>query len=231
VSAPHHLARLSAEDVAAMLEARRAGEGRWSAKCPAHGDKGPSLSIREGDDARVLLHCFAGCSFTAIVQALGVEPRQLFPDTDATAKPRRPRIDPDRQGRELFDRLSNLLRLPPTKRLNDELQFIGDLLLLGTARYPEESKPCGFTRGGKLYIVEPDKIRSYVLRVILLAVVDLVAQGTPRRWFSPLAIARVVDAAAGERGYARRLRVYAWCRAAIRVSREVAARKKEASHA
>ncbi|TPE53224.1 DUF7146 domain-containing protein [Amaricoccus solimangrovi] len=41
-----------------------------SACCPAHEDKHPSLSIGIGADGRLLLHCFAGCSFEAIVAAL-----------------------------------------------------------------------------------------------------------------------------------------------------------------
>ncbi len=37
---------------------------RWSARCPAHPDKTPSLSIGTGDDGRVLLTCWAGCTVT-----------------------------------------------------------------------------------------------------------------------------------------------------------------------
>ena len=40
---------------------RKSGSG-WSARCPAHEDHSPSLSISEGDDGRVLLHCFTGCT-------------------------------------------------------------------------------------------------------------------------------------------------------------------------
>ena len=32
------------------------------ARCPAHPDRTPSLSVREGVDGRVLLHCWAGCA-------------------------------------------------------------------------------------------------------------------------------------------------------------------------
>ena len=35
-----------------------AGEGTWQAHCPAHDDRSPSLSIREAEDGRVLLHDF-----------------------------------------------------------------------------------------------------------------------------------------------------------------------------
>jgi hypothetical protein len=59
---------------------KRTGQGRWAARCPAHDDKGPSLSIRELDDGRVLLHCFAGCDVHEVLSAVGLEISDLFPD-------------------------------------------------------------------------------------------------------------------------------------------------------
>ena len=53
--------------------------GQWSARCPAHADRSPSLTIAEGDTRAVLLHCFAGCTVQAIVAALGLEMDDLFP--------------------------------------------------------------------------------------------------------------------------------------------------------
>jgi hypothetical protein len=50
------------------------------AKCPGHDDEKSSLSIKEGDDGRVLLHCHAGCSFEVILDALGLEAKDLFPE-------------------------------------------------------------------------------------------------------------------------------------------------------
>ena len=62
------------------LEAVRPnGSGRWSARCPAHHDRGPSLSVREGERG-VLLHCFAGCPLKDIVAAIGVRIRDLYYD-------------------------------------------------------------------------------------------------------------------------------------------------------
>jgi hypothetical protein len=55
------------------------GSGRWLACCPAHDDKGPSLSIRELEDERVLVHCFAGCDVQAVVAAVGMSLEDLFP--------------------------------------------------------------------------------------------------------------------------------------------------------
>ena len=51
---------------------------RWLAKCPGHQDKSPSLSIRELDDGRVLLHDFGGCDTQAVLEALGLTLADLF---------------------------------------------------------------------------------------------------------------------------------------------------------
>jgi DNA primase len=58
---------------------RRCGTGRWMAKCPAHEDRRPSLSIGETADGRVLIHCFGGCDSEAIVKAIGLTMSDLFP--------------------------------------------------------------------------------------------------------------------------------------------------------
>lgn len=50
---------------------------RWIARCPAHEDKGPSLSIREVDD-KTLVYCFAGCDALDVVHAVGLELTDLF---------------------------------------------------------------------------------------------------------------------------------------------------------
>ena len=57
------------DDVAAALGGRRSGKC-WRAKCPAHDDNDPSLSITQADDGRVLVYCFAGCDQAAVLSAL-----------------------------------------------------------------------------------------------------------------------------------------------------------------
>src|ERR1051325_7355501 len=52
----------------------------WVAHCPGHPDTHQSLSIREGDKQAVLLKCHAGCPNTAIVEAVGKKPKDLFND-------------------------------------------------------------------------------------------------------------------------------------------------------
>jgi putative DNA primase/helicase len=71
---------MSAAELIERLErVKRSGEG-WVARCPAHEDNRPSLSITEGEDGRVLLHCFAGCTVESIAAALGLELTELFAD-------------------------------------------------------------------------------------------------------------------------------------------------------
>ncbi len=60
--------------------------GGVMAQCPSHADTTPSLSIKEGDDGRVLLYCFAGCETETIVAALGLTMADLFaPKASGTA--------------------------------------------------------------------------------------------------------------------------------------------------
>lgn len=54
--------------------------GGWTAQCPAHDDRNPSLSIAAGADGRLLLHCHAGCGIRDILDALGLPPAAMFTD-------------------------------------------------------------------------------------------------------------------------------------------------------
>src|SRR5438445_11668047 len=82
----------------ALPDAKRMKDG-WSAKCPAHADTTPSLSISEGEDGTVLVNCFAGCSTEAVVAELGLGMRDLFRDRDrprGRSRRERRRNDPAR---------------------------------------------------------------------------------------------------------------------------------------
>ncbi len=63
--------------LARLDHVRRSGSG-WEARCPAHEDSKNSLSVSEGEDGRVLVHCHAGCSPDAVVAALGMTLSNLF---------------------------------------------------------------------------------------------------------------------------------------------------------
>jgi putative DNA primase/helicase len=59
----------SAADLARCLNGRKSGRSSWSARCPAHKDRKPSLSISESADGKILVHCFV-CSQEAVIDAL-----------------------------------------------------------------------------------------------------------------------------------------------------------------
>lgn len=68
------------ERIVALLRDSKPTSKGVRAKCPAHDDATPSLDVDRADDGRVLLKCrSANCSTEAIVSALGIEVRDLFP--------------------------------------------------------------------------------------------------------------------------------------------------------
>lgn len=89
---------MSALELVSRLErARQIRPGSWTARCPSHPDRTPSLSIRETADGTVLLKCFSGCSAADIVLAVGLELHDLFPAraiTGAAGPVPRPRFIP-----------------------------------------------------------------------------------------------------------------------------------------
>ena len=57
---------------------RQCGDS-YRAECPAHDGQNPTaLKVSVGDDGRLLLHCFHGCSALDVVHALGLELSDLF---------------------------------------------------------------------------------------------------------------------------------------------------------
>lgn len=80
---------MSAEALLSKLaKVKRRGVDQWNACCPAHDDKSPSLSIRELQDGRVLVHCWVGCSVDEILGAVGLEFGDLFPEKLTDYAPR-----------------------------------------------------------------------------------------------------------------------------------------------
>lgn len=81
---------MSADALISRLEkVRPTGRGTWIACCPAHADKSPSLTIRETDDGKVLLHCFAGCSVAEVLASVDLDFDALFPPRQHHGRPER----------------------------------------------------------------------------------------------------------------------------------------------
>ena len=58
---------------------KKAGNG-FVARCPAHDDRSPSLTISEGTDGRILMHCQAGCETPDICSKLNITMADLMPE-------------------------------------------------------------------------------------------------------------------------------------------------------
>ena len=72
------------DDLSSRLEKSKRTGDKLMARCPAHEDKTPSLSVKIGDNGdRVVVHCFTGCATEDVVAALGWTMRDLFASDDA----------------------------------------------------------------------------------------------------------------------------------------------------
>lgn len=60
---------MNAEIIARALGGRKYG-CHWMASCLAHDDHNPSLSIRDADNGKVLVHCHAGCAQALVIGEL-----------------------------------------------------------------------------------------------------------------------------------------------------------------
>lgn len=75
------------DDILARLQGVKKNGSGWMACCPAHADKNPSLSVSE-KDGKVLLKCFAGCTYEQIIAALDMPVNDSAPKTPKQSKPK-----------------------------------------------------------------------------------------------------------------------------------------------
>jgi putative DNA primase/helicase len=82
---------MTAAEVARALGGAKCHGAEWDARCPAHNDANPSLSLRDGDDGKILFRCHAGCSQQQVFDALRarglLERRSNGQDHHPRAKP------------------------------------------------------------------------------------------------------------------------------------------------
>jgi hypothetical protein len=80
---------MTGEDFVSRLQGvRRTGQHSWMARCPAHEDKSPSLTVSEKEPEKILAYCHAQCGIEAITGALGLEVADLFPPQLTEYRPR-----------------------------------------------------------------------------------------------------------------------------------------------
>lgn len=79
-------ALLSRLDKVKRLKSKKHAES-YTALCPAHADRNPSLCIDVVSDGRILIYCRFGCGASEVMQAVGLSLADLFPENDYRRPP------------------------------------------------------------------------------------------------------------------------------------------------
>lgn len=110
---------MNADILLGRLEDVRKQGGGWRARCPlCQGRRRDTVSIAESDDGRVLVHGFCGHGAAEIVQSVGLQLADLFPE----------RLDP--QTPEARKRLRAQMRLVGWGAALPMLEFESRIVLL-----------------------------------------------------------------------------------------------------
>jgi putative DNA primase/helicase len=149
----------------------------WGYKghCPSHDDKTESLSLKEGDDGRILVKCHAGCFAEDVVEAMGLTLRDLMPSTNGFHPPGELTVYPYRneKGELLFEAVRT-----PDKRFWQRLpgQKGGSLGSVRRVLYglPDllQSQP-----GDTVFIVEGEKDAENLKKAGLIATTSPMGAG------------------------------------------------------
>lgn len=109
---------------------RANGTNTFTACCPAHEDKSPSLSIKVTEDGKTLLHCYAGCSVESVVSALGISMSDLFPDQGDYDPKEWKRV----KHREIYTHEKLILRLYESDKTKGKIISSGDMKRVNQAK-------------------------------------------------------------------------------------------------
>jgi hypothetical protein len=102
---------MTIDELLGRLDRVRKTKDGWIARCPAHEDRTPSLSIARGEGRQILLRCFAGCLLDDILGRLALKVADLFPEAADTASG----IRPASAVGAVADWLARARRLPPAE--------------------------------------------------------------------------------------------------------------------
>lgn len=163
------------DQVVALLDARecnpRLNGGQVTARCPAHDDSNPSLSVGLGEEGRILVHCHAGCSPESVVQALGIDLSHLGPSTTPAAERH---IEAtydytDADGKLLYQVVRYLPKRFRQRRPRGDGDWIWNLKGVRRVLYRLPAVIETATQGGTIYVVEGEKDVHAAERVGLVA--------------------------------------------------------------
>jgi len=124
---------MSIDEILGQLEHVKPTQRGWRSFCPAHDSDSRSLSIAEGDDGRVLLRCWVGCTTDKVCASLGLKINDLFPgDRDRYANAWTPSTPEERQAAE-NRRLRGKVRNLELKRRRGDIALHRASILIGIA--------------------------------------------------------------------------------------------------
>ncbi|MDR1848932.1 MAG: hypothetical protein LBQ75_02720 [Zoogloeaceae bacterium] len=67
---------------------KEVGGSAWTALCPAHADRTPSLKVTLFDSGKIGVICRAGCAFHEIADAMGLTESAFFPTDRRKLRPK-----------------------------------------------------------------------------------------------------------------------------------------------
>jgi hypothetical protein len=127
---------MTAAAIADSLHARPVGAGRWIAKCPAHEDGSPSLSLKESG-GRILIYCRAGCTTPTVLKAAGLSFRDLFGGGPPPSPTQAQMATVERLSRETQERERRADSRAVCDRVR-RLRAVADELVLRLAHAPDD---------------------------------------------------------------------------------------------
>jgi hypothetical protein len=134
-----------------LEDVRRAGKA-WKARCPAHMDVNPSLSISE-KNGKILVNCLAGCPIERVREAAGLDWKDLFTESLSPSRVVAEYSYTDEQGTLLYQ----IVRLDPKEfRLRKPNGKGGWIWKLGNVRRTLYRLP-GVIAASDVLIVEGEK--------------------------------------------------------------------------
>jgi len=184
------------DNIVAQLDGAKQSGDSWSAKCPAHEDRSPSLSVTErtqGDPGAVV-HCHAGCTPEAVLSALGMTTAELFDKrSNTTQRPREVAAYPytDESGVILFEAVRYAPKDFRQRRVlanGDRVHTLGDVRRV-LYRLPQVIE--AVANGQTIYVVEGEKDADAIVQAGAIATCSPMGAG---KW------SRVPDAADVLRG-------------------------------
>lgn len=76
---------MNLDAVRERLEGVRGTGSSFTARCPAHEDRDPSLSVTDKGD-RIVLHCHAGCETRDVLEAIGLSWSDVFAESSSSQR-------------------------------------------------------------------------------------------------------------------------------------------------